>query len=886
MNIFLQLMKKISFILIGLVVLLAITMAFMNKKIFNIKNDAVQKIVQYYDPDLTVQADGLEIMFLRHEIKIKAPIVILKQDQDHSIKLENFSLNLNLLKLNGQIDAQIFNSEIMSLIYLKNNPEVMSVVTNFRDNNYLICDGNIKINLGLFRGNEIELDILSNNGWHDPKKTNLAKLALKKFHLSLNYSPKKIAVKQLDLEYINSFKGSFVGDFILSGNELISAEFQTNLEQFPIDYLAGFWPKNIFPQIQSWVTNHVSQGVVTKAAGTFKLTEKDFDANIPSKESINVAIECSNMNLNYLEQYSPLSKINGIVRIDGHGLYVSASDAMMLSNKLENVELSLSFDQFILSLKTNVNGAIAKFSQFIPEEVLLELQNYNIDFSSIKGNLNGKLSLDIPIFEEFKLANLKLDIQADIKNVTLDKKGLMKFKQGSFEIFNENDKIRIKLLGAKDLILEFYIHHDVNRKEENQININTEISTQDKIVFKDKIAFNNGVIRPKINLKGSEWEIDIDLKDAEVSFFPLGYTKPKLQAASIQCSGGVKDGVVTSESCVLSGKDFTGQILFTYSVVDGELTKLMLNNIKLGPNDFSLETSCEKNTYNYKLAAKYLDLTAFSSDNFSSNSSPANYGISFKVNKMLMPNKNYLHDVAGKINQIGKNPINIDFKAFANNEKIAVIKVKKNNLEGYMLHSKAAATFAQDFGIYNNIKKGEIWIEGYPEKTAEGVSYNGTFKLERFAFTNTSAFTKIILGVSSLFSTPSAILDSLKGGSLQADSFDADWIYKDGILHIKNAVIKGPLDPVLKSNSYQIKFAGNINFNSNIIDIKGIYIPSVYGINSLISNFPVLGKILSGGKDSAFIGSNFSIKGNLKNPKVSFSALSLLTLGFTRNLFN
>lgn len=878
MKIFLSLFKKIFFVLIGIIVSFTIAMVALNKQSFVISNDDIQKIVSYYNNDFIIQTEGAKLEFLGHKIQLSIPKTKLTSDKDHSIILQNSRLTLNMLKLNGQIKTQISNSEIISLIFVKNRPEIMSVVDNIISHNYLICDGDITASFGVFKRTQTALNLFGKTGWNNPNRNNLSKLNLKEFTLKMNYKSNKISVEKLQLEYINSFKASFSGDFTLSFGELVLAEFKTEIIQFPIDYLDGFWPADIFPDLQNWIVSHVSKGIVSRAQGKFQLTKEDLKADLPRKESIDVLLDLQDMDLKYLEQYSSISKINGILKIDGHGLYLDAKTAETSDSKLTNIKLSLPFDNFVLSLKSDVSGDIAKFNQFVPQELSSELLNYNINFASIKGALNGSFELALPIFEEFKLSNMKLDIKADINDVALDKKGLVKFKKGSFELLNEEEKIKVKLLGEKNILLEFDMYHDQNLSHENQINITTEIDTKDKLVFKEKISLNSGVIKPKINLTGKTWKIDLDLTDAELCLLTLGYTKPKSTAFSLQCSGEMKDNFIESKSCNLNGKGFKGDILFVYSITEEQLIKLELNNIKLGENDFSLQTLYDKKAYNYKLSAKYLDLTNYSLDSLVSNDNASlNYNIAFKVNKMIMPNKNYLHDVSGKISQIGKNPVIINFEAFANNEKISIVKIKRNEQDGYMLHGKDAGTFSQDFGIYKNIKKGEIWIEGYPKKTDDGVSYYGTIKLEKFALTNTSAFAKVILGVLSVTS-PKALSQTLQGGSLKADSFDANWTYDNEILHIKNAVIIG--------SSYDIKFAGSINFKDKAVNIKGVCIPSVFGINTIVSNLPLFGRMLSGGKDSAFIGSNFSVKGDMKAPKVSFGTLSSFTPGFIRNLFD
>jgi hypothetical protein len=870
MSIFIRLIKWFSYIVLSLALVISLTLFILNEQKITLNAADVEKIFPYFNKDLTFKATNFDIKFVKNQIQITSPLLRIGRNEAKLLNLQNFVLDIDVLRFRAKFNMAIKNADILSLFYSKDNHQIIEMMTDVNSSNSLICNGNILGVFKVFGSNSFELNLTSQNGWHDFQGD---KVALKQFNLALIYKKNNLTLNHLYFEYINGSRISLNGDFLLKNHQVSSAKFKADVRQIPTNCLAGFWPKQLFPKIQQWVTTRISDGMISDAKGNFNISEQNI-----TKDSLNVVINCLGANLKYLDNFSPITQINGQVSIDGAGLSVAAKEAKMLDAKLQNIETSLSFDKFILNLKSDVQGNIAQFAQFIPNNTQKDLADYNIDFPSIKGNLTGKLSLNIAIMEDFNFSELGLNVKADMNNVILDQAGLIKFSKGNFEILNQKDKIKIEIIGDKSLILAFDLHHSLDSKHQDHITIETEISSKNPLTIKNKIIFNQGVARPKIDLLGNAWKIDLDLKDAEVTFPSLGYTKPKAQPASIQCAGEINDKIISSKTCKLSGKNFTGDIIFDYSMVEGSLSKLIFDNVNLGNNKFKINSTYSNNTYNYNFIASYLDLTNLTMDNFSNKDPMDNYNFVLNIKKMQMPNKNFLHDVAAKISQTKNRPIKIDFKAFIDEDQLTITKAKKNSVEGYVLHTRAASKFSQVFGIYKNIKKGELWIEGYPEKINNIIAYNGTIKLEKFAFTNTSIFTKLILGIMSPLNSPAAIADALKGGSLQADSFNADWHYENGILQISNAVIDG--------NSYDIKFKGVIDFNNSTINLKGIYIPSAYGINKLISNVPFIGQLLAGGKDSAFIGSNFSVKGPLKSPNVLFKPLSLLTLGFTRNFFN
>jgi hypothetical protein len=58
-----------------------------------------------------------------------------------------------------------------------------------------------------------------------------------------------------------------------------------------------------------------------------------------------------------------------------------------------------------------------------------------------------------------------------------------------------------------------------------------------------------------------------------------------------------------------------------------------------------------------------------------------------------------------------------------------------------------------------------------------------------------------------------------------------------------------------------------------------------YGINSLFSNIPIVGKLTSSRPSEGIVGMSYYIKGNSDNPDVSVNPLSVLGVGILRRLF-
>lgn len=879
MDIFLKVTRIFCLVLVVILLSLVVGLSILAKNPISLSNDTIQRLIQYYDHKLTTESNGAELKFIDLKLQIIAPNLKIINQQQHFIQLNNINFTLKVHNLDSSFSSQISKTELLSLIYLSNNPDLQKEIDQYVAKNHIYFDGFINLDFSFLSLKQAKLNLISNNGFHDPKSTKLTRIDLKKFTIDLSYSMDKLIVENFNLEYESNIKASLQGDFIFNSEGLSLAEFQANIVNLPVDYLSGLWPRFLAPGVQTWVTDNITQGIIKNAQGNFKLTAEDLKSSLPSKDSIDAKIEVDGANLSYLKGYSPISQINAIVKFDGQALYVNASKALLLNSELINLELILPFNDFILSIKTNIDGKINQFNEFIPELVYQRLLSNKIDFKKIKGGLSSTLALSVPIFDPFKLEALKLDINANLSDVVLDQYKLIKFKQGNLKISNDQDKIMVKVEAAKNFSFNLIKYHKFERQDENQLNINTKFYLEDQISLKDKLIIDKGIIGVNATLNEGKWQLDLDLKEAEVTLVPLSINKPIFTALNFSCVGSFNEKQITGEDCNLKGVDYAGKILFIYSFLDDQITNFSLNNGKILTNEFNIQIVSDKNLSNYTLNGKFLDLSKFDIKNFSSSDEKKNnYKLVFKVDNLILKNEIRLNDISGKIVQIDNNPIDIDLKAFANNYQLTIVKMKKNNQNGYLLHSNSASTFSRAFGIYNNIKRGEVLIEAYPKKTDGKVAYYGNIVIKNFAFSNTSVLTKIILGVMSPFNSPKAVMQALEGGSLKSESFTANLEYNKGVLTLKNGLVQGP--------SYNIRVNGTVNNNTRILNIKGMYIPSVYGLNSLISFIPFIGELLSGGKKSAFIAANFSVKGSFDNPDVWLNPLSVFTPGFIRNIFN
>ncbi|MEK7801556.1 MAG: AsmA-like C-terminal domain-containing protein, partial [Pseudomonadota bacterium] len=81
-----------------------------------------------------------------------------------------------------------------------------------------------------------------------------------------------------------------------------------------------------------------------------------------------------------------------------------------------------------------------------------------------------------------------------------------------------------------------------------------------------------------------------------------------------------------------------------------------------------------------------------------------------------------------------------------------------------------------------------------------------------------------------------------------------------------------------------LTFGGVIHQSEGRMDMSGTFVP-MSQINSFVNKIPLIGNLLTGGKNGGIIAATYAVKGPSNDPTVMVNPLSVLTPGFLRTLF-
>jgi hypothetical protein len=141
-----------------------------------------------------------------------------------------------------------------------------------------------------------------------------------------------------------------------------------------------------------------------------------------------------------------------------------------------------------------------------------------------------------------------------------------------------------------------------------------------------------------------------------------------------------------------------------------------------------------------------------------------------------------------------------------------------------------------------------------------------------FSLVNMPVMARLLSSVGSL----QGMADTLNGSGIAFTTLEAPIRYAGGKLALGECRMTGP--------SLGLTAKGGIDIATGALAIDGVVVPS-YGLNSFVSNVPVLGELLASRKGEGVVGMTYSIKGPADQAKVGVNPLSALTPGILRRIF-
>jgi hypothetical protein len=187
------------------------------------------------------------------------------------------------------------------------------------------------------------------------------------------------------------------------------------------------------------------------------------------------------------------------------------------------------------------------------------------------------------------------------------------------------------------------------------------------------------------------------------------------------------------------------------------------------------------------------------------------------------------------------------------------------------LNTNDAGNALRALDFFTSGDRGILIVDADMIKMEKGYTLKGNIAAEDFTVADSRVFSELLKEKEF-----AKAQEELEENGLSFDSFEGDFEQYDENFRVNSGRAKGP--------TLGVTLDGYVDQKYDEISLQGTIIPA-YGLNSFLGNIPLIGTILTGGKDEGIFAATYNMKGTIDEPEVSINPLMALAPGIFRKIF-
>jgi hypothetical protein len=662
----------------------------------------------------------------------------------------------------------------------------------------------------------------------------------------INFDRNKINIKSCDIDLYGS-KLNLTGDIEKSNSDIktakIAAKFD-KLELLSYKLLKIFLPRDdALNVLDDFILGGNMSGNIEidlDQNNNYEINERNLTGNIILDD----------VKIKYDRDFPVVENIKANASIKGKSIDCEILGAN--SNQIQIKDGKISFDwkegqNSSFNVNLNAESPASNIAYFINEEQKQKLKNNGIDFATTAGKLEANIKAIVPISPE-KPINLNIDGKA---------KG--------FGLNGFQDKVRLTNADLKFLITM----SDISAEGSGMLN-----NYSSKLSYHQDIPYTNSEISADITLANLN-----NLTEDLVSFDGTTVLNVRYKDVNNNTSVSAKADLTKvgieikrfslakdkNRKCLLEINNTANSDEFKFKVSGSEnfntggsfnIAKQILQLDYLNSDTMNVQGKIKfsKNKVTSDITGKHLNLSNYNLFNFlKKNPKGGSTETKMHFDQINLKNDIMLSNFDLELNCTPEKCSKGSIKGLIQGQPISILLTTNNSHEDWDLESKNAGVFFKGTGIYNKIQDGTMYLNISTKrsnvKPGEMLPImQGKLAIRNFSAIKNPVLTKIV----AMTSIPGLFNVLTNNKEIKFDKLDAVFNFYTDSVRILDCKILG--------SSFDLMLKGNINLNERQVKLNGIVVPSLYGINSVLSKVPLVGQLIYSGKRKGIILKDFEIK--------------------------
>ncbi|MEM7425781.1 MAG: DUF3971 domain-containing protein [Pseudomonadota bacterium] len=687
-------------------------------------------------------------------------------------------------------------------------------------------------------------------------------------------------------------RGSFA-----DGGQAMSIKLAGRIHQMPVQMLRNIWSPIVAPSAREWVAGNIPKGRLT--GGTFvidipgEMLAATLEKQIPLPDSaVQVDADFAGVTSNYFEGQPPFENLSGKILITGDRMALASLNGVIrdaaghrvqvVKGRMDITRLAapISNGDFRVSLK----GSLKSFFDLADRKPLRFLSEAGFDPKGASGGVAMDLRVRLPLTSDRPEGATKVSANVQLSDLTVKNAAReLDLTDGRLKMAISNDGVKgsgpIKLAGIP-ATLEW--SRRIKPTSLQSLTLKTTLSaTQRQALGIDISKFITGPI--KFTLQGSSRKGDIekinisaDMSRTQIRFDAIQWRHIGAAGTSAAFDADFSDPkLIQISNLNMKGKGFLTRGKMTLAA-NGEMLSAELPTVHLGAN----------NRFGIRMKRETGGKLVLDIDGQTFDARPMIASLFDESTGRFTPSDGQSVDVRARFNSVyayrNQHLVNVRTVASARGQALQsmrlsgifadrtpldiVIEPQNDGSRIMSVTSRNAGAALRASNLYSKVQGGNLQFTANLGRPGEGTIRRGDLSVHRFVVADEQQLAQFRRDPNANRASEPLVFDKLT----LPFAVDREFV------RIGDARVQGQAVGALAK--------GSIRKADGRLSIGGTLIPA-YGLNSALSNFPLLGLLIAGGKDEGVIGLTFGLEGTMKRPELKINPVSALAPGLLRKMF-
>jgi len=715
----------------------------------------------------------------------------------------------------------------------------------------------------------------------------------------LNLSRLRIAVQARPDGPVSTVTAS---GLLTLGSDQLPASIAIGLDRFDFIDLKRLWPPTAARGAQEWVTANVTAGQGKDANFKLDLTlAQDFaDAAVTRVAG---TLDAEDLTIHWLRPIPPFERARARLRMidtdaleittDGGRQRLDTSRGEVVSGiSLRNGRFhvtGLSQRDQVSTIETDLAGPLPDVLTLLRHPRLHLLDRSPVDLKDPGGQVNGRVSLFVPLEHDVTIDDLRINAKARIEQARMA--GIIAGRdldQGALDLEASTEGMKIGgRANVANIPTQFTYEMDFRAGPPAQVTQKATASAradarQISTAWLDVAGFVAGPVATQVAFTqrrdgAAELRLNADLRESELTLSHIAWRKPPGTAATAEARLrlardrilGIDDIAINGEAIAVRGRMET---------VEGRLALLRIDRAGLGRTQGSGTIAFQPGgRIVANLSGEAVDLagrlTQSGTPDTGGKEAPGKpWQIDARFNTALMANGATFHGVALRAESDGAALQRLRLDGRAGEAPFAVEIAPDRAGRRLTATAADAGALLAGMDVVHRMRGGKLTVNGSYEDRLPDRPLSGSAEITDFRIANAPALARL-LQMMTLY----GLVEIAQGPGLAFTKLVAPFRMTDTTLELREARAFGP--------SLGLTLKGRLDRKRDTFDMDGTFVPAHF-FNSLLGDIPVLGRLFAPEAGGGLVAFTFSLRGPLNDPQVSVNPLSALTPGFLRGLFN